>query len=51
MSIFITLLAFDDPAMTNLAKMAIIFGSLISGLTGFFWLKITLKKQHHPMAI
>jgi NhaA family Na+:H+ antiporter len=47
MSIFITLLAFSDPGMINLAKMAIIFGSLISGLSGFIWLKITLK-NHQP---
>jgi len=45
MSIFITLLAFSDPGMINLAKMAIIAGSIISGITGFFWLKITLKKH------
>ena len=48
MSIFITLLAFSDPGMINLAKMSIIFGSLISGFTGFFWLKLTLK-NHSPV--
>jgi NhaA family Na+:H+ antiporter len=49
MSIFIALLAFSDPVIINLAKMAILAGSLISGITGFIWLKITLK--HHQQTI
>jgi Na+:H+ antiporter, NhaA family len=49
MSIFITLLAFNDPTIINLAKMAIICGSLISGITGFIWLKITLKNHNRSM--
>jgi NhaA family Na+:H+ antiporter len=43
MSIFITLLAFKDPDLINLAKMAIIGGSLISGIFGFIWLKMIFK--------
>lgn len=43
MSIFITLLAFNDVGNINLAKMSIILGSLISGITGYIWLKFTLK--------
>jgi NhaA family Na+:H+ antiporter len=43
MSIFITLLAFNSPDLINLSKMAIIAGSLISGLTGLLWLNVTLK--------
>ena len=43
MSIFITLLAFDSPDLINLSKIAIIGGSIISGITGFLWLKMTLK--------
>jgi Na+:H+ antiporter, NhaA family len=43
MSIFITLLAFSEPAMHNIAKMAILAGSFVSGLTGYLWLKKTLK--------
>jgi NhaA family Na+:H+ antiporter len=43
MSIFITLLAIHDTDHINFAKMAIIGGSLISGITGFLWLKLTLK--------
>ncbi len=45
MSIFITMLAFQDYEMTNAAKMAILAGSLISALTGFIWLKIRLKNK------
>jgi len=45
MSIFITLLAFKSPDLINLSKMAVITGSTISGLTGFLWLKWTLKKN------
>lgn len=44
MSIFITLLAYTDSAMTNTAKIAILLGSLISGTIGFLWLKTILKK-------
>ena len=43
MSIFITLLAFNDPALHNISKMAILAGSFVSGLTGYLWLKMTLK--------
>jgi NhaA family Na+:H+ antiporter len=43
MSIFITLLAFNDPALHNISKMAILAGSFISGITGYLWLKMTLK--------
>jgi len=46
MSIFITLLAFESPELINLSKMAIIGGSVISGLTGFLWLKTTLKVKN-----
>lgn len=46
MSIFITLLAFKDLENINLAKMAIIGGSIISGITGFLWLKLTLKPTY-----
>jgi len=45
MSIFITMLAFQDYEMTNAAKMAILAGSFISALTGFIWLKVRLKNK------
>ncbi len=42
MSIFITLLAFNDPTIINSAKLMIILGSLAAGIIGFVWLKIVL---------
>lgn len=44
MSIFITLLAFDDIAVINNAKLVILLGSFTAGLIGFVALKATLKK-------
>ncbi|HEY5406664.1 MAG TPA: Na+/H+ antiporter NhaA, partial [Ginsengibacter sp.] len=41
MSIFITLLAYDDNALITQAKIAILFASLISGLFGFIWLRLS----------
>ena len=35
MSIFITLMAFNDPAIIQGTKISILFGSLLSGITGF----------------
>ena len=43
MSIFITLLAFDNETIINNAKFVILISSLISGLIGFISLKLTLK--------
>ena len=42
MSIFITLLAFDNQAIINNAKFVILLSSLIAGIIGFISLKITL---------
>jgi len=44
MSIFITLLAFEEPEIINNAKFAILIASLLAASIGFGWLKITLKK-------
>ena len=44
MSIFITLLAFDNVTIINNAKLVILLSSLIAGLLGFVLLKFTLKK-------
>lgn len=44
MSIFITLLAFDNATIINNAKLVILLSSLIAGLLGFVLLKFTLKK-------
>ena len=45
MSIFIDLLAFDLPDMIETAKIAILLGSLIAGLTGIVILRLTLGKN------
>jgi Na+:H+ antiporter, NhaA family len=45
MSIFITLLAFNNPVVTDISKIAIISGSLIAGCAGFFILKFSLRKK------
>jgi NhaA family Na+:H+ antiporter len=44
MSIFITLLAFEDNDIVNNSKIAILTASVISGLMGFLWLKRALKE-------
>ena len=44
MSIFITLLAFDDGEIITNSKIAILIASFISGIIGFLWLKKSLKK-------
>jgi len=43
MSIFITLLAYDDIEIINNSKIAILIASLVAGTIGFLWLKLTLK--------
>ena len=43
MSIFITLLAFDNETIINNAKFVILISSLIAGAVGFFFLKKVLK--------
>jgi Na+:H+ antiporter, NhaA family len=48
MSIFITLLAFTNEAIINDAKFLILIASLLSGITGFIWLKQTLKRYFKP---
>ncbi|SDX23277.1 Na+/H+ antiporter NhaA [Flavobacterium degerlachei] len=44
MSIFITLLAFDDQTIISNAKFIILLSSLIAGTVGFLFLKNTLKE-------
>ena len=44
MSIFITLLAFDDNEVIDHSKIAILLASLIAGTIGFLFLKYSLKK-------
>jgi NhaA family Na+:H+ antiporter len=45
MSIFITLLAFDNQEFIEQSKMAIIVASLVSGVVGFLWLSSLSSKQ------
>jgi Na+:H+ antiporter, NhaA family len=44
MSIFITLLAYSDMVMITESKISILLASLVSGITGYTWLHILLKK-------
>ncbi|WP_114790656.1 Na+/H+ antiporter NhaA [Niabella yanshanensis] len=48
MSIFIALLAFDDPAIINNTKLVILLASLVSGALGFTLLQLFLKKSAAP---
>ncbi len=45
MSIFITLLAFDQPALIDGSKIAVLISSFIAGIIGFLWLRSTHKKE------
>jgi Na+:H+ antiporter, NhaA family len=45
MSIFITLLAFDNADIINHSKIAILVASFISGIFGFIFLRLTLKER------
>lgn len=45
MSIFVTLLAFDNETIINNSKLVILISSLTSGLLGFLTLRITLKTE------
>lgn len=46
MSIFITQLAYNHAEIVNNSKIAILIASLLSGLIGFIFLKLTLKTPH-----
>ncbi len=45
MSIFVTLLAFDNETLINNAKIVILLASLVAGIFGFLSLKLSLKKM------
>ena len=45
MSIFITLLAFDQAVLITESKISILLASLTSGTVGFLWLKASLKNN------
>jgi NhaA family Na+:H+ antiporter len=44
MSVFITLLAYNLPEMVNAAKVTIVIASMLAGIVGFIWLKVSLNK-------
>lgn len=46
MSIFITLLAFNDDYIIKESKIAILLASLVSGILGYTWLNTILKKKN-----
>ena len=45
MSIFITLLAYQDASLITETKIAVLLASLVSGFLGFIWLRYTLKNN------
>lgn len=47
MSIFISLLAFDDKTIIDNSKLVILISSVAAGLLGFTTLKLTLKKTNN----
>lgn len=51
MSIFITILAFDDKVIIDTAKIAIIFASTISAIVGLITLKFILKTNNHTTSM
>lgn len=44
MSIFISTLAFNDPAPQNIAKIAVLFASFVSMIIGYVWLRFSKKR-------
>lgn len=44
MSLFIGLLAFDDPTVRDHIKMGILLGSAVSGIVGAIILSVTRRK-------
>lgn len=45
MSIFITLLAYEDATLITESKISILLASVVSGIFGYSWLKYVLKKR------
>lgn len=48
MSLFIGLLAFDDPALQNRVKFGILAGSLIAGVIGYVVLRVAHRRKPSP---
>ena len=45
MSIFVSMLAFDDKSLQDTAKLAVLVASTLSMIIGYTWLRIALKKK------
>lgn len=45
MSIFITMLAYSDPALITQSKIGILIASSVSGIAGYIWLNKILKRE------
>lgn len=43
MSIFVSMLAFEDKAMQDTAKLAVLIASILSMIVGYTWLKVATK--------
>lgn len=48
MSLFIGLLAFDDPALQDRVKFGILAGSLVAGIAGYIVLRISHRRKPSP---
>ena len=44
MSIFVTLLAFNDPSFIDTSKIAIMIASVVAGLGGYLWLNVCFSQ-------
>ncbi|OPZ31495.1 MAG: Na(+)/H(+) antiporter NhaA [Bacteroidetes bacterium ADurb.BinA174] len=49
MSIFVSMLAFDDKTLQDTAKLAVLVASTLSMIVGYTWLKIVTKKRQMEM--
>jgi NhaA family Na+:H+ antiporter len=47
-ALFISGLSFEDEAMVATAKVAVLAASLAAGLTGYIYLRLTLKDKSLP---
>jgi NhaA family Na+:H+ antiporter len=51
MSIFVTLLAFEDDTIVNNAKFIILLSSLIAGIIGYIGLKLSFKNEERNISL
>ncbi|MBS1745781.1 MAG: Na+/H+ antiporter NhaA, partial [Bacteroidetes bacterium] len=48
MSIFVTLLAYTQPAIIDNTKLSILLSSLVAGIFGLWLLQLSLKSNRFP---